>query len=52
MSEGLIILLLYGSLLYIVGGVAWLVYALPEDRLLAPVWPLFWLKFVWRRLRQ
>lgn len=52
MSEAEGIAVFYIVFLYIFGAIIWAVSASSEDKLLAPVWLLFWLKYVWRRLRE
>lgn len=52
MTEAQGLVLFYLVFLYIFGAVVWAFTAAPEDKLLAPVWLLFWMKYVWRRLRE
>jgi len=52
MSEGLEVFLLFLGMIYFGGIMFWAVTTDVGDKLLAPAWPLFWLKYVWRRLRE
>jgi hypothetical protein len=52
MNDGLAFLTFFLFMLYMIGVFAWVVSTSSDAKLLAPVWPLFWIKYVWRKLRE